>query len=218
MGSLCSYAMEARSWLIIALLNLFRIRMASADCESYQDQKVYFSQNGVCGSTCKTIGVKGRNIGYLDEEVFPSEAFGIYSMFGNANFRTKYTKANGWMIKYGCVSSYNGDKDAWFVTNNEDRSGAVLLSDYRELCPSDTKNWWARANPSLEWKTTGRALVAGKPRKSGDGVQFVCNPTSEAEFEPPPKQHKENPQASGANFLNFALTTLMILFLPAYCI
>ena len=43
-----------------------------------------------------------------------------------------------------------------------------------------------------------RALVAGKPRKSGDGVQFVCNPTSEAEFEPPPKQHKENPQAASA--------------------
>merc|ERR1712142_102915 len=212
MGSLCSYAMEARSWLVITFLYLFRIRMASADCESYQDQKVYFVQNGACGVTCKTIGVKGRNVGYDDEEVFPSEAFGIYSRFGNANARTKYTKAGGWMIKYGCVSSYNGDNDAWFVTNNEDRSGAVLHSPYRVTCPSDTKNWWARENPSSDWGTTGN-----KKSKYGDFVQFVCNPTNEAEFEPP-KQHKENPQASGAKFLNFELTTLMILFLPAYWI
>merc|ERR1712142_680552 len=217
MGSLCSYAMEARSWLVIALLHLFRIRIASADCETDQDQTDYFLQNGACGVTCKTIGVKGRSIGYDDEEVFPSEAFGIYSRFGNANARTKYTKAGGWMIKYGCVCSYNGDKDAWFVTNNEDRSGALLLSDYRELCPSDTKNWWARENPSSDWKTTGQALIFGKPRKKGDGVQFVCNPTNEAELEPP-KQHKENPQAGGANFLNFKLTTLMILSLSAYWI
>merc|ERR1711915_217211 len=58
-------------------------------------------------------------------------------------------------IKYGCVSGYNGDNDAWFVTNNEDRSGAVLHSPYRVTCPSDTKNWWARKNPSSEWETTG---------------------------------------------------------------
>jgi len=209
--------MEARSWLVIALLYLFRIRTASADCETDTDRTAYFIQNGVCGTTCKTIGVKGRNIGYLDEEVFPSEVFGIYSKFGNANARTKYTKADGWMIKYGCVSSNNGDKDAWFVTNNKDRSGAVLHSDFPELCPSDTKNWWARVNPSSEWKDTGRALIFGKPRKRGDGVEFVCNPTNEAEFEPP-QQQKENPQAGGANFLNFELTTLMILSLHAYWI
>merc|ERR1711872_181230 len=210
MGSLCSYAMEARSWLVIPLLYLFRIRIASADCETDQDQTDYFLQNGACGVTCKTIGVKGRSIGYDDEEVFPSEAFGIYSRFGNANARTKYTKAGGWMIKYGCVSSYNGDKDAWFVTNNEDRSGAVLHSPYRVTCPSDTKNWWARKNPSSDWETTGN-----KVQKYEDFVQLVCNPTNEAEFEPP-KQHKENPQAGGANFLDFKLSTLMILSFIAY--
>jgi hypothetical protein len=30
-------------------------------------------------------------------------------MSGNANFRTKYTKAGGWTIKYGCVE----DAEKW---------------------------------------------------------------------------------------------------------
>ena len=59
-----------------------------------------------------------------------------------------------------------------------------------------------------------RVNFRNKVSKYGDFVQFVCNPTYEAEFEPP-KQHKENPQAGG---VNFELTTLMILFLPAYWI
>merc|ERR1712042_215138 len=104
MGSLCSYAMEARPWLVIAFLYLFRIRIASAGCET--DHTDYALRNPYCSETCKKIGVKGRNVGINDQEVFPSEAFGIYSRFGNANARTKYTKAGGWMIKYGCVSSY----------------------------------------------------------------------------------------------------------------
>ena len=62
-----------------------------------------------------------------------------------------------------------------------------------------------------------RVNFRNKVSKYGDFVQFVCNPTNEAEFEPP-KKHKENPQAGGANFLDFKLTTLMILSLSAYWI
>ena len=93
---------------------------------------------------------------FYSDDAFPSGVFGVYRRSGNANYRTKYTKAGGWMIKYGCVGdAQGGDSDAWFVTKDGESSGAVLYSPYQVTCPSDTKNWWARGSSGNQWKTTG---------------------------------------------------------------
>ena len=98
------------------------------------------------------------DFGFVGHDAFPSGVFGVYRRSGNANFRTKYTKLGGWMIKYGCMGDANsGEADAWFVTNNEASGGAVLYSPYKVTCPSDTTNWWVRAEGKQgnEWTTTG---------------------------------------------------------------
>ena len=63
------------------------------------------------------------DFGFVGHDAFPSSVFGVYRRSGNANFRTKYTKPGGWMIKYGCMG--NGESDAWFVTNTEASSDQV---------------------------------------------------------------------------------------------
>eukprot|EP00091_Calanus_sinicus_P015522 TRINITY_DN3385_c0_g1_i2.p1 TRINITY_DN3385_c0_g1~~TRINITY_DN3385_c0_g1_i2.p1 ORF type:complete len:180 (-),score=32.40 TRINITY_DN3385_c0_g1_i2:86-625(-) len=144
-----------------------------------------------CSPGCKKIGIKGTNQDSDGNDAFPPGVFGVYSRYGNANFRTKYTKAGGWMIKYGCVEdAKGGETDAWYVTNDEESSGAVLYSPYKVTCPSDTKNYWARGSPGNEWKTTGR-----KKRRLGDYVQVVCNPSNEEDFAPPPKKVEKGQEA-----------------------
>ena len=80
----------------------------------------------------------------------------MYGRSGKANLRNMYTKAGGWMIKYGCVEdAVGGDAYAWFVTKDGESSGAVLYSPYQVTCPSDTGNWWVRGSSGNQWKTTG---------------------------------------------------------------
>ena len=82
--------------------------------------------------------------------------FGVYSRSGNANIKAKYTKAGGWILRYGCVGdAQGGDADAWYVTKNGESSGAVLYSPYKVKCPSNTRKWLARNFPGNQWKTLG---------------------------------------------------------------
>merc|ERR1711971_574493 len=117
-----------------------------------------------CGETCKRIGIKGTNL-FLGNRTFPSEVFGIYSMSGNANCRTKYTKAGGWTIQYGCVEDAentgiygvrydvdDADRDAWYVTQTGESSGAVVYLQYDVTCPSDSDGGrYARMSPGMVW-------------------------------------------------------------------
>ena len=95
---------------------------------------------------------------FYSDDAFPSGVFGVYRRSGNANYmyRTKYTKAGGCMINYGCVEDeVGGDADAWFVTKDGESSGAVLYSPYQVICPTDTGNWRVRGSFGNQWKTTG---------------------------------------------------------------
>jgi len=147
-----------------------------------------------CAESCKKIGIKGTNLDWNGNVTFPSGVFGVYSMSGNANFRTKYTKAGGWTIKYGCVEDAekwssskadgdDGDRDAWYVTKNGDGSGAVIYSEYEVKCPSDSERFrYARMSPGIKWQMTG-----GEVPDDGDEdyLIFVCNPENEEDFSPP---------------------------------
>merc|ERR1719154_58989 len=175
----------------LSLACLFVVVAAGSGCQSdYSD----WILQPYCAETCKKIGIKGDNKNYEGATQFPSGVFGIYSRFGNANARSKYTKAGGWMISYGCVGdAKGGEVDSWHVSNTGSSSGAVIYSPYKVTCPSDTRNWWARGEAGAEWSTTGR-----KANSLGDWVQVVCNPTNEADFAPPADSTNTGGDTSGA--------------------
>ena len=132
-----------------------------------------------CSSRCKYIGLKGWNIendGKLNRDlimqhtaalrfllgkvVFPSEVFGIYRWHGTENFRSVYKhENNSMMIKYGCIDGWDGLQDGWYVTNNDDETGAVLHAPRKTTCPDAQPSWRVRPNPSSSsWSLTGQTL------------------------------------------------------------
>merc|ERR1711915_223310 len=128
-----------------------------------------------CSSRCKYIGLKGRNFENDGKVMFPSEVFGIYRWHGTENLRSVYKhENNSMMIKYGCIDGWDGLQDGWYVTINDDQTGAVLHSPHKTTCPDTPTSWRVRPNPSSSsWSLAGRYSW---DTTNGDYLQLVCNP------------------------------------------